>query len=37
MGKADLPKFLWGLSLETDVYILDKVLTKSVEVNPYEI
>ena len=37
MGKADLPKFFWGYALETAVYILNKVPSKSIEVTPYEI
>ena len=37
MGKADLPKSFWGYALETVVYILHKVPSKSVEVTPYEI
>ena len=37
MGKVDLPKPLWGFALETILYILNRVPTKSVEVTPYEI
>ena len=37
MGKADLPKSFWGYALETFVYILNRVSSKSVEVTPYEI
>ena len=37
MGKVDLPKSFWGYALETAVYILNKVSSKSVEVTPYEI
>ena len=37
MGKADLPKSFWGFALETVVYFLNKVPTKSIEVTPYEI
>ena len=37
MGKEDLPKFLWGYALETAVYILNRVPSKSVEVILYEI
>ena len=36
MGKANLPKSFWGYALETVVYILNRVPTKSVEVTPYE-
>ena len=37
MGKADLLKSLWGYALETVVYILNRVPSKSIEVTPYEI
>ena len=37
MGKADFPKSFWVYSLETVVYILNRVPSKSVEVTPYEI
>ena len=37
MGKANLPKSFWGYALETVVYILNRVSSKSVEVTPYEI
>ena len=37
MDKADLPKSFWGYALETVVYILNRVPSKSVEVTPYEI
>ena len=37
MGKVDLPKSLWGYTLETTVYILNRVPTKLVEVTSYEI
>ena len=37
MGKVDLPKSFWGYALETVVYILNRVPSKSVEVSPYEI
>ena len=37
MGKANLPKSFWGYALETAVYILKRVPSKSVEVTPYEI
>ena len=36
MGKADLPKSLWGYVLETTIYILNIVPSKSVDVTPYE-
>ena len=37
MDKADLPKSFWGYELETTVYILNRVPSKSVKVTPYEI
>ena len=37
MGKVDLPKSLWGYALETAVYILNRVLTKIVDVTQYKI
>ena len=37
LGKADLPKSFWGYTLETNVYILNRVPSKSVEVTPNEI
>ena len=37
MGKADLPKSFWGYALETVVFLLNRVPTKSVEVPLYEI
>ena len=32
MGKADLPKSLWGYELEIVVYILNRISSKSVDV-----
>ena len=37
MGKVDLPKSFRGYALETFVYILNRVPSKSVEVTSYEI
>ena len=37
MGKEDLPKSFWGYALKTDVYILNRVSSKLVEVTPYKI
>ena len=37
MGKVDLPKSFWGNALETAVYILKRVPSKSVEVTSSEI
>ena len=37
MGKADLHKSFWGYALETAVYIINRVPSKSIEVTPYEI
>ena len=37
MSKAGLPKSFWGYALETAVYILNRVPSKSVEGTPYEI
>ena len=37
MGKADLPKSFKGYALETALYILNRVPSKSVKVTPYEI
>ena len=37
IGEAYLLKSLWGYALETTVYILNRVLSKSVVVTPYEI
>ena len=37
MSKANLPKSFWGYALETAVYILNRVSSKSVEVTPYKI
>ena len=37
MSNVDLPKSFWGYALDTVFYILNRVLTKSVEVTPYGI
>ena len=37
MGNADLPKSFSGYELETVVYILNRVPSKSIDVTPYEI
>ena len=37
MAKANLPKSFWSYALETFVYIINRVPSKSVEVTPYEI
>ena len=37
MSNSELPKSFWGYALETVVYILNKVSSKSVELTPYEI
>ena len=37
INNADLPKSFWGYALETVVYILNKVPSKSVDVTPYAI
>ena len=36
MGEGDPPKSFWGYALETAIYILSRVPSKSVEVTPYE-
>ena len=37
MSLTDLPKSFWGYALETAVYALNRVPSKSVDVTPYEI
>ena len=37
MSLTDLPKSFWGYALETAVYVLNRVPSKSVDVTPYEI
>ena len=37
MNQEYLPKSFWGYALETDVYMLNKVSSKSIDVTPYEI
>ena len=37
MSLADLPKSFWGYALETAVYALNRVPSKSVDITPYEI
>ena len=37
MGLADLPRSFWGYALQTAVYILNRVPSKSVDVTLYEI
>ena len=38
MGKADLPKSFWGYALETTIYILNRVPSKSNDITTsYEI
>ena len=37
MSLVDLPKSFWGYALETAVYALNRVPSKSVDVTPYEI
>ena len=37
MSLAELPKSFWGYALETAVYALNRVPSKSVDVTPYEI
>ena len=36
MGKADIPKSLWGYALKIFVFILNRVPSKSVDVTRYE-
>ncbi len=36
MSNSELPKSFWGFALETAVYILNRVLSKSVELTPHE-
>ena len=36
MSRADLPKSFWGYALETVIYVLNRVPSKSVDVTPYE-
>ena len=36
MSQADLPISFWGYALETAVFTLNRVPTKSVEKTPYE-
>ena len=36
MSYSDLLKFLWGYALETVAYILNSVLTKSIQNTPVE-
>ena len=36
MNYSTLPVSMWGEALNTTVYILDRVLTKSMEKTPYE-
>ena len=36
IGNANLPKSFWGYVLETVVYILNRVPSKSIDVTPYE-
>ena len=37
MNLAGLPKSFWGYALDTAVYLLNKVPSKSVNLTPYEI
>ena len=37
MCLTDLPIFFWGYALETAIYILNKVSSKSMPSTPYEI
>jgi len=37
MSLAELPKSFWGFALETAVYVLNRVPSKSVDLTPYEI
>ena len=37
MRFAGLPIFLWGYALESTCYILNRVLSKSINKTPYEI
>ena len=37
MSNSELPKSFWGYALQTAVYLLDRVPSKSVEPTPYEI
>ena len=37
MSKTGLPKPFWGYALETDIYILNSVPSKSIDVTLYEI
>ena len=37
MGNANLPKSFWSYALETAVYILNRVPSKSIDITPYEI
>ena len=37
MSLAELPKSFWGYALETAVYVLNRVPSKSVDITPYEI
>ena len=36
MSDSELPKSFWGYALETAVYLLNRVLSKSVDKTPYE-
>ena len=36
MSDSELPKSFWGYALETAVYLLNKVPSKSVDKTPYE-
>ena len=36
MNDSELPKSFWDYALETAVYILNRVLSKSVELTPHE-
>jgi hypothetical protein len=37
MSQTDLPLSFWGYALETVVFTLNRVLSKSIERTPYEI
>ena len=37
MSNSELPKSFWGYALETVVYLLNRVPSKSVDATPYEI
>jgi hypothetical protein len=37
MSQTDLPLSFWGYALETDVFTLNRVPTKSIEMTSYEI